>query len=170
MTSSALANGLRLASAAAAALAIAACHQRGAPVAHASPASTTDSVQVGYGTQAGRNVTGSIGSVDAEKAPRGTATTMADLLEGHVPGLEVRRLGNGNVSVRIRGDRSLKSDGEPLYVVDGIPMTGNTIMTDLDPRDVKSVEVLKDAGSLAAYGSRGANGVILIRLKRPPKP
>ena len=129
-----------------------------------------DSVPVAYGTQDRRGVTGAIGSIDGEAAPRGSATRMADLLEGHVPGLEVHRLGNGNVSVRIRGDRSLKSDGEPLYVVDGVPMVGSTILTDLDPRDVKSVEVLKDGGSLAAYGSRGANGVILIRLKKPPKP
>jgi TonB-dependent SusC/RagA subfamily outer membrane receptor len=96
---------------------------------------------------------------------------MADFLEGRVPGLEVRRLSAGSISVRIRGDRSLLKDGEPLYVIDGIPMQGGTgLLPDLDPRDVRSVEVLKDAGSLAAYGSRGANGVILINLKRPPKP
>ena len=154
----------------AALLALGACHRGAAPVGTASPTAARDSIQVGYGTEARRNVTGSISSIDGEAQPRGTATTMADLLEGKVPGLEVRRLGNGDVSVRIRGDRSLKADGEPLYVVDGIPMNGRTIMTDLDPREVKSVEVLKEAGSLAAYGSRGANGVILIRLKKPPKP
>ena len=98
-------------------------------------------------------------------------SSMADFLEGRVPGLEVRRLSAGNVSVRIRGDRSLLRDGEPLYVVDGIPMNGSTgLLPDLDPRDIRSVDVLKDAGSLAAYGSRGANGVILITMKRPPKP
>jgi TonB-dependent SusC/RagA subfamily outer membrane receptor len=133
-------------------------------------ASERDSVPVAYGTQDKKSVTGAIGSIDGENAPRGTARTMADLLDGHVPGVEVTRLAGGSVSVRIRGDRSFHADGEPLYVVDGIPMTGSTIMTDLDPRDVKSIEVLKDAGSLAAYGSRGANGVILIRLKKPPRP
>jgi TonB-dependent SusC/RagA subfamily outer membrane receptor len=155
---------------AAAALAAACASGQSHNATAARPAGDKDSVNVGYGTQDKRSVTGAITSIDATDQPRGTARTMADLLDGHVPGLEVTRLANGNVSVRIRGDRSLRSDGEPLYVVDGIPMSGTTIMTDLDPRDVKSVEVLKDAGSLAAYGSRGANGVILIRLKKPPRP
>jgi TonB-dependent SusC/RagA subfamily outer membrane receptor len=149
---------------------LAACVHSGPP-APPRPASEKDSVPVAYGTEAKRNMTGSVSSVDAEAVRKGsTITSMADLLEGRVPGLEVRRLGNGQVSVRIRGDRSINSDGEPLYVVDGIPMNGNSILSDLDPREVKSIEVLKDAGSLAAYGSRGANGVILIRLKKPPRP
>jgi TonB-dependent starch-binding outer membrane protein SusC len=128
-----------------------------------------DSVQVGYGTQARRDVVGSISSIDADSARKGgTITSMFDMLEGRVPGLEVRRLSGGALTLRIRGSRSLLASGEPLLVVDGIPMEGSAgnLLTDMDPRDVKRVEVLKDAGSLAAYGSRGANGVLLITTKK----
>ncbi len=133
-----------------------------------SPApSAQDSIDVGYGTQAKHDVTGSISAVDGHDARRTTATNIADLLDGRVAGLDVRRLPNGAVSIRIRGDRSLLSSGEPLIVVDGIPRTANDgVLQDLDPRDVASISVLKDAGSLAAYGSRGANGVILITTKK----
>ena len=143
-------------------------HHRPATSAAARPA--RDSVQVGYGTQATRDVTGSISNVSGDITRQATITSLADMLEGRVPGLQVTRLGNGAVSVRIRGEHSFQSDvGEPLYVVDGIPM-GGTGLPDIDPREVRSIQVLKDAGSLAAYGSRGANGVILINLKKPPKP
>jgi iron complex outermembrane receptor protein len=83
--------------------------------------------------------------------------------------VEVRALAGGGMSVRIRGSRSLRGDGEPLYVVDGIPQHGNTngALSDIDPRDVQSIEVLKDAGATAIYGVRGANGVILITRKHP---
>jgi TonB-dependent SusC/RagA subfamily outer membrane receptor len=139
------------------------CHQsRGTRPARPMP----DSVDVGYGTQARRDVTGSVTKVNIEDAKQGTVTSMADLLEGRVPGLEVRRLSGGRVSVRIRGDRSINSSGEPLFVVDGIPTSNEGTLPDLDPRDVTSISVLKDAGSLAAYGSRGANGVILISTKK----
>ena len=127
-----------------------------------------DTVDVGYGAQAKRDVTGAVSSVNVDNARQGTVTSMADLLEGRVPGLEVRRLSGGRISVRIRGERSLNSSGEPLFVVDGIPMSDAGMLPDLDPRDVQSISVLKDAGSLAAYGSRGANGVILIGTKKKP--
>jgi len=161
--------GVRRCFVASAALALAAC-SHSAPSTAARPASGRDSVDVGYGMQAKRDVTGSIGSVDGSVARQATATTFADMLDGHVPGVQVTRLGNGTVSVRIRGDRSFHAEGDPLFVVDGIPVVGTSFLTDLDPREVKRIEVLKDAGSLAAYGSRGANGVILITLKKPPKP
>lgn len=144
------------------------CHQGGPP--HDRPAPVArDSVQVGYGTQATRDVTGAISTIDGDSEKHGKIRTMADLLEGRVPGLEVRRLSDGGVSVRIRGEHSLLRSGEPLYVIDGIPMQadGQSLLRDLDPRDVRSIQVLKDAGSLAAYGSRGANGVILISMRRP---
>jgi TonB-dependent SusC/RagA subfamily outer membrane receptor len=91
------------------------------------------------------------------------------MLDGRFAGVEVRRLAGGGVSVRIRGQRSFKSDAEPLVVVDGTPQHSGIsgAMLDLDPRDIKSIEVLKDAGSAAIYGSRGANGVILISTRRP---
>jgi TonB-dependent SusC/RagA subfamily outer membrane receptor len=140
------------------------CHRR-SPATSSAP-SATDSVQVGYGTQPQRDITGAVTQVNNKDSRHGTATTLADLLEG-VPGLDVRRLADGSVSLRIRGDRSLNSSGEPLIVLDGIPLAAATgMLQDLDPRDVASVSVLKDAGSLAAYGSRGANGVIIITTKK----
>lgn len=146
------------------ALLVAGCHQQpsGAPP----TPSAADSVQVGYGSQAKRDVTGAVSQVNSKDGGHGTATSFADLLEG-VPGLEVRRLSDGTVSLRIRGDRSLNSSGEPLIVLDGMPVANAAgILQDLDPRDVASISVLKDAGSLAAYGARGANGVILITTKK----
>jgi TonB-dependent SusC/RagA subfamily outer membrane receptor len=94
---------------------------------------------------------------------------MADMLDGRFAGVEVRRLANGGMSVRIRGQHSIKGNGEPLYVIDGIPQhsVANGVLDDIDPRDVQSIEVLKDGSSTAVYGARGANGVILITTKRP---
>ena len=91
------------------------------------------------------------------------------MLEGRFAGVEIRRLAAGGISVRIRGQRTFKGDAEPLFVIDGVPQrtgTGATLF-DLDPHDVQSIEVLKDAGATAIYGSRGANGVILITTRRP---
>lgn len=140
------------------------CHRQ--PGAERPTPAVQDSVQVGYGKEARRNVTGAVSQVSTA-GHHATATTMADLLEGRVAGLVVTRLPDGGVSLRIRGDRSINSDGEPLIVVDGLPiMDGSALLQDLDPRDVASISVLKDAGALAAYGSRGANGVILIATKK----
>lgn len=134
----------------------------------AAPAPASDSVHVAYGTQARRDVTGAVSSVGGDVAQRTSPTSVADLLDGRFAGVDVRALPGGGMSVRIRGLRSFKNDGEPLYVVDGIPQHAGTngILRDLDPRLVQSIEVLKDAGSTAAYGARGANGVILITTKR----
>lgn len=140
------------------------CHRQ--PGAEAPHPVAQDSVQVGYGKEARRDITGAVSQVNTA-GHHATATTMADLLEGRIAGLVVTRLPDGGVSLRIRGDRSINSDGEPLLVVDGLPMMdGSALLQDLDPRDVASISVLKDAGSLAAYGSRGANGVILITTKK----
>jgi TonB-dependent SusC/RagA subfamily outer membrane receptor len=148
-------------------LLLAACHHGPNSPSLPRAGAVGDSVQVGYGTQPRRDVTGAISTVDGSTVREATATSMADMLEGRVPGLEVRRLTSG-VSLRIRGVRSLMKDGEPLVVVDGIAMSSTQgLLADMDPRDVRSVEVLKDAGSLAAYGSRGANGVLLITTRRP---
>ena len=152
------------------ALLLAACHQGGAPRTAARPVAP-DTIQVGYGTQARRDVNGAISTVNSDVVRQGTITSFAEMLEGRVPGLEVRQAANGSISVRIRGQKSLLASGEPLFVIDGIPMQdGSALISDLDPRDVQRIEVLKDAGSLAAYGSRGANGVILVTLKRAQKP
>ena len=128
-----------------------------------------DSTAIAYGTQATRDVATAIASVDGDVARRSAPTTMADMLDGRFAGVDVRRLPSGGISVRIRGQRSLKADNEPLFVVDGIPQHAGTpgVLADLDPRDVARIEVLKDAGATAAYGARGANGVILIFTRRP---
>lgn len=138
-----------------------------------SPASTgpgaRDSVNVAYGRQASRDVTGSVASVDGDIAQRTSPTSMGDMISGRFAGVEVTRLASGGISVRIRGQRSLKGDGEPLYVVNGIPQhaVSNGVLDDIAPRDIQSIEVLRDAGATAAYGARGANGVILISTIRP---
>ena len=145
------------------------CHHGQPPTGRAAarPA-TTDSVEVGYGRQARRDVTGAISRIEGDSVQRSTPMTLADMLESRVPGLEVHRLRNGGLSVRIRGVRSLVAPGEPLYVIDGVPKQPGPdgLPPDLDPRDIASIDVLRDAGSLAAYGSRGANGVILITMRR----
>jgi TonB-dependent starch-binding outer membrane protein SusC len=92
-----------------------------------------------------------------------------EMLRG-LPGLEVSRLANGSYQIRIRGQRSLLGSttaDEPLIVIDGVPMSaGTAALGGLAPRDVARIEVLKDAGQTSQYGSRGANGVIVITTKR----
>jgi TonB-dependent SusC/RagA subfamily outer membrane receptor len=148
------------------ALLLAAGCQRPIPAA-TSAAPVSDSVAMGYGSQARRDVTGSVSSVSGEVAQRNSPTSVADMIDGRFAGVEVRRLASGGISVRIRGERTLKGNGEPLYVVDGVPQHRSTGVLDIDPRYVESIDVLKDAGSTAVYGARGANGVILITTKRP---
>jgi TonB-dependent SusC/RagA subfamily outer membrane receptor len=148
------------------ALLLAGCHA----TTNTRPASETspDSVDVGYGTSAKGDVTGSISSSSGKATAPSNAKSMADLLEGRFPGVEVKRLASGGLSVRIRGQRTLRGSSEPLYVIDGIPRVAGTegVLTDLDPRDIESIDVLKDAAATSVYGSRGANGVVLITTKR----
>lgn len=143
----------------------AACHSYpGGPVL---PKPAADEVNVGYGTQDKRDVNGAVARADAEKLMAASPRTVSDMLVGRFAGVEVRRLANGGTSIRIRGARSIKSNQEPLIVLDGMPQhNGNTSLLDLDPHDIKSIEVLKDAAASSVYGSRGANGVILIATKR----
>ncbi len=133
------------------------------------PAPTDREVSVGYGTESTQQVTGSIASLRPEETEAGV-TPVVQMLE-RVPGLTVTHLPNGEVSLRIRGARSLRSDNEPLLVIDGVPAQGaiGAALAGLLPRDIARIDVLKDAGSTAIYGSRGANGVILITTKRAPR-
>ena len=153
---------------------IAACQSGGGRQASVRPSSTVDSIDTGYGRQPARTATSSNPSVSGSEGDgtAGKATSTADLIEGRFPGVEVRRLAGGGVSIRIRGSRSLVgaySSSEPLYVIDGIPKGNSTgTLSDLDQRDIKRIEVLKDASAVSAYGSRGANGVILITTSRGP--
>jgi TonB-dependent SusC/RagA subfamily outer membrane receptor len=94
-------------------------------------------------------------------------TSVEELLVGRFPGVQVMRVSANGFSVRIRGASSFYGSTEPLYVVDGMPMNGGPAgLSGVSPNDIARIEVLKDAGSLAMYGVRGANGVVLITTKR----
>ena len=130
---------------------------------------TGDQVGVGYGTQDRGELTGAVSSVRAEDVGR-EVTSILDLIEGRLPGVTVRRLGNGDVSIRVRGAPSFMGGGEPLFVIDGrtiMAPVGSALMA-INPKDVVRIDVLKDAGATAIYGSRGGNGVILITTRRAP--
>lgn len=127
----------------------------------------SDEVQVGYGTQDRDELTGAVSSIRGEDAGR-EVTSIIDLMEGRLPGVTVRRLGNGDVSIRVRGASSFMGGGEPLFVIDGRPVMtpASSALMAISPRDIVRIDVLKDAGATAIYGSRGANGVIVITTRR----
>ena len=130
---------------------------------------SSDQVGVGYGTQDRDELTGAVSSVRAEDVGR-EVTSILDLIEGRLPGVTVRRLGNGDVSIRVRGAPSFMGGGEPLFAIDGrtiMTPVGSALMA-INPKDVVRIDVLKDAGATAIYGSRGGNGVILITTRRAP--
>ena len=125
-----------------------------------------DEVRVGYGSQDRADVTGAVATVRAEDLGR-EITSLEELFRG-LAGVTVRRLSDGGISLRIRGSSSFSSGGEPLYVINGVPVhapPGQALMG-VSARDITRIEVLKDAGATAIYGSRGANGVVLIFTKR----
>jgi TonB-dependent SusC/RagA subfamily outer membrane receptor len=157
----------RRSSLASAALTLLGCHTAASgPATQVAPAPAA--VEVGYGTREARDVNTAVSSASGDKLRRNSPRTIVDMLVGRFPGVEVRKLPNGSPSIRIRGTRSFRSNEEPLIVVDGIPQHGGTqSMLDISPRDVQSIEVLKDAAASAVFGSRGANGVILISTRRP---
>ncbi|CAN5884277.1 TonB-dependent receptor [soil metagenome] len=120
-------------------------------------------VVTGYGSLAKRDVTGAIGQVSAQEIKQEPVTNAIDAIKGRIPGVDIVSTGykpGDGVRVRIRGQRSLKASNDPLYVLDGIPIAGG--IGDLNPSDIESIEVLKDASATAIYGSRGANGVVLV--------
>ena len=124
-------------------------------------------VVVGYGTQRKRDVTGAIVSVKEEAIREVPVANLQQALQGRAAGLEVQRTSNqpgGGAQIRIRGTRSINGSNEPLLVLDGIPYEGS--LNDINHDDVASVEILKDASATAIYGSRGANGVLLVTTKR----
>jgi TonB-dependent SusC/RagA subfamily outer membrane receptor len=123
-------------------------------------------VQIGYGTASARHLTTAVSSVVVDRREAATHGHVEELLEGRMPGVDVVRQGGG-FRVLIRGMGSITGNSEPLYVVDGLPLTsGPGGMLGISPNDVARIDVLKDAGSTAIYGSRGANGVILITTRR----
>ncbi|HMG89237.1 MAG TPA: TonB-dependent receptor [Chryseolinea sp.] len=127
-------------------------------------------IVTGYGTQEKRDVTSSISSIKGEAIARIPTSNAMDALKGQIAGVDVLQNGGrpGQApTITIRGRRSLTASNDPLFVVDGIPMTaGTATIADFNPADFASVEVLKDAASQAIYGSRGSNGVILVTTKR----
>ena len=124
-------------------------------------------VVVGYGYQKKSDLTGSIVSLgDDDLNSGGTVSNIAQSIQGRAAGVQVTqnsKAPGGSISVRIRGSNSIGTNNEPLYVIDGFPTKNGT---NLNPDDIASVEILKDASATAIYGSRGANGVVIITTKR----
>ena len=137
-------------------------------------------VVVGYGTQKRRDLTGSVASLN-ESLLKQNVSSLDQTLKGGISGVQVTQTSGqpgGGVSIRIRGGASIQGGNEPLYVIDGFPIYNQTEstgvgsgtpvnpMSSINPSDVESIEVLKDAAATAIYGSRGANGVILVTTKK----
>ena len=124
-------------------------------------------VEVGYGTTSRRDVTTAVGSVSACDLGATRVTSVEELLQGRVAGVEVSPRASGGSTVRVRGARSFTGDAEPLFVLDGMPLSAGTdALSHITPQEVQRIDVLKDASSTAIYGSRGMNGVIVITTKK----
>jgi TonB-linked SusC/RagA family outer membrane protein len=124
-------------------------------------------VVVGYGTQKKSDLTGSIVSVKAEDLKERPGTSMVEKMQGKASGVDITQSSGqpgSTPTVTVRGRRSFSATNDPLYVVDGIPLEGG--INDINPNDIISIEILKDAASCAIYGSRGANGVIIVSTQR----
>jgi len=108
-------------------------------------------------------------TVTAEDIERSPGVPLEELMTAKISGVWVTRTADGGIAVRIRGPTSVHGSNEPLYVVDGIPIQAGPggSLTGIPPSDIASIEVLKDATATTMYGVRGANGVILIKTKRP---
>src|SRR5690606_17074274 len=128
--------------------------------------STLDEVVViGYGSVRRGDLTGAVASVKSEETVMGPVANPVEALQGRVAGLDIARQSgqaNSGSSILLRGNRSLTAGSEPLYIIDGIP--GN--ITNLNPNDIETIDILKDAASTAIYGSAGANGVFIITTKQ----
>ncbi|OXA76714.1 TonB-linked outer membrane protein, SusC/RagA family [Flavobacterium aquidurense] len=125
-------------------------------------------VVVGYGTQKKSDVTGAVVSVSAEQLMTRPVNNALEALQGKAAGVDItisERPGSVGV-VRIRGNRSLSAGNSPLYVVDGVPLMSGSSIETINPRDIESMDILKDASATAIYGSRGANGVIIVTTKQ----
>jgi len=148
-------------------------------------------VVVGYGTQIRKNLSSSISKVDVEKLNTTAANSFEAALQGQAAGVQVIQgsaMAGSSVNIRIRGSSSVVASSEPLYVIDGIPVeagaisnsnvgaavnnfslqtaANSNVLASLNPNDIESIEILKDASAAAIYGSRGSNGVVLITTKK----
>lgn len=126
-----------------------------------------EAVAVGYGVQRKSDVTGAVARVESATLNSRPVNNAFEALQGKVAGVDITSSERPGTlgSIRIRGQRSISASSEPLYVVDGVPLQSGGIDT-INPRDIESIDVLKDASSTAIYGSRGANGVIIVTTKR----
>ena len=140
-----------------------------------------EAIVIAYGTTTRRRSTGNVSRVDADLISRQPVANPIAALQGLVPGFFVTQangLPGANIEVKLRGLNSLKQGTQPLFIVDGVPymlnsgvlgqlsLTNNNILNNINPLDIESIEVLKDADATAIYGSQGANGVVLITTKR----
>lgn len=141
-------------------------------------------VVIGYGTARKKDLTGSMVTIGAKNFNKGIMTSPDQLIQGKTPGVMViNNTGQpgGSTTVRIRGNSSIRASNNPLFVLDGVPMSGNSPLpegrggfssdrgnplTYLNPGDIASMDILKDASATAIYGSRGANGVVIITTKK----
>lgn len=134
-------------------------------------------VVVGYGSQKRQDLTGSISSVSEKELKATPVTSFDQALQGRAAGVQIIQNSSapgGSTTIRIRGGNSIQGGNEPLYVIDGIPVyndsgnSGATLnrLSGIDPNDIQSIEILKDASATAIYGSRGANGVVIVTTKR----
>lgn len=154
---------------------------------HDSSESLNEIVVVGYGTQKRSDITGSVASLSEDQMRQSIVTNADQMLQGRVAGVQVTQntgAPGGATSVRIRGASSLNSSNEPLYIIDGVPMSGGTSIGGFDwmggtngqttvnplasiaPSDIVSIDVLKDASACAIYGAAGANGVVMVTTRR----
>ncbi|HEV8286527.1 MAG TPA: SusC/RagA family TonB-linked outer membrane protein [Chitinophagaceae bacterium] len=151
----------------------------------ATGANLNEVVVIGYGTARKKDLTGAVSTIQAKNFNQGVTTSPDQLLQGKVPGLEITNNSGqpgAATTVKIRGNNSIRASNNPLYVIDGVPLDGRSARPNLtlatfgvtpdvnpllyiNPNDIASIDILKDASSAAIYGSRGANGVIAITTK-----
>ena len=126
-----------------------------------------DIVVIGYGTQRKESVTGSVANVSAEKLMENPSSNITQALQNRIAGVDMQQTNSqpgAEMRIRIRGQRSLTASNDPLIVLDGIQFLGQ--LSDINPSDIKSLDILKDASATAIYGSRGANGVIMVTTNK----
>jgi len=139
--------------------------------------SLSDIVVVGYGQVKKNDLTGSVSSIPLKETKKVAVTSLDQALQGRAAGVQITQNSGSpgaTTTIRIRGGNSIQGDNEPLYVIDGVPFKNDgvssggsfNVLSTLNPNDIESISILKDASSTAIYGSRGANGVVIITTKR----
>jgi len=140
-----------------------------------SQSSLNEVVVIGYGTRKKGDLTGTINSLSGKEIVAAEATNVEEAMQGRLPGVDISRSSSkpgADFSINIRGINTLNGNAQPLYVIDGAPvgnLGGVNPINDINPADIERIDVLKDASSTAIYGSRGANGVVLVTTKRGAK-